>query len=158
MSSNNPYSKASDAYGTVAAATDQRALEGQILLKAARKLEELAKRLESGEKPSLEEVGETLTYNQKLWLVFLDGMMDENHLLPQDIKNNIASLAVFVFKRTKEILAEAKPEKFRALVNINRNIAAGLMTRKPQAATPKAQVGTTKPEAGSRKEFIASDV
>ncbi|MCK5555840.1 MAG: flagellar biosynthesis regulator FlaF, partial [Alphaproteobacteria bacterium] len=133
MSSNNPYSNASDAYGTTAAATDQRSLEGQILLKAAQKLEDMAKRLEAGENPSLEESGETLTYNQKLWQFFVGEMMNSDHSLPLDIKNNIASLAVFVFKRTQEIMIDMKPEKFKALININRNIAAGLMSRKPQA-------------------------
>jgi len=151
MSSNNPYSKASDAYGTTAAATDQRALEGQILLKAAQKLEDMANRLEAGENPSLEESGETLTYNQKLWQFFVGEMMNSDHSLPLDIKNNIASLAVFVFKRTQEIMIDTKPEKFKALININRNIAAGLMSRKPQTEAPK-------PDIENRKEFVISDV
>lgn len=153
MSSNNPYSNASDAYGTTAAATDQRSLEGQILLKAAQKLEDMAKRLEAGEDPSLEESGETLTYNQKLWQFFVGEMMNSDHSLPLDIKNNIASLAVFVFKRTQEIMIDMKPEKFKALININRNIAAGLMSRKPQAETPKSKL-----EVESQKEFVVSDV
>ncbi|MCK4946002.1 MAG: flagellar biosynthesis regulator FlaF [Alphaproteobacteria bacterium] len=153
MSSNNPYSNASDAYGTTAAATDQRSLEGQILLKAAQKLEDMAKRLEAGENPSLEESGETLTYNQKLWQFFVGEMMNSDHSLPLDIKNNIASLAVFVFKRTQEIMIDMKPEKFKALININRNIAAGLMSRKPQAETPKSKL-----EVESQKEFVVSDV
>ena len=153
MSSNNLYSNASDAYGTTAAATDQRSLEGQILLKAAQKLEDMAKRLEAGENPSLEESGETLTYNQKLWQFFVGEMMNSDHSLPLDIKNNIASLAVFVFKRTQEIMIDMKPEKFKALININRNIAAGLMSRKPQAETPKSKL-----EVESQKEFVVSDV
>ncbi|MCK5555250.1 MAG: flagellar biosynthesis regulator FlaF [Alphaproteobacteria bacterium] len=151
MSSNNPYSKASDAYGTTAAATDQRALEGQILLKAAQKLEDLSKRLEADEKPSLEESDDTLMYNQKLWQFFVGEMMNSEHSLPQGIKNNMASLAVFVFKRTQEIMIDMKPEKFKALVNINRNIAAGLMSKKPQAEAPKS-------DAENQKEFVVSDV
>ncbi|MCK5659383.1 MAG: hypothetical protein KAH96_05870, partial [Alphaproteobacteria bacterium] len=64
-----------------------------------------------------------------------------------------ASLAVFVFKRTQEIMIDMKPEKFKALININRNIAAGLMSRKPQAETPKSKL-----EVESQKEFVVSDV
>ena len=141
MPDKNPYTKAADAYGTTAAASpDQRVLEGTILLKAAQKLEDLAKRMSGGEKPSLEEIDETLTYNQKLWQLFVEDMINPEHLLPQEIKNNVASLAVFVFKRTQEIYFETKPEKFKVLVNINRNIAAGLMKRPaPQASTTPKQ-------------------
>lgn len=131
---NNPYTQAADAYGSTAATTDQRALEGQILLKAAQKLEDLAKRLQTEEKIALEEIGEILGYNQKLWQLFVDDMMNPEHILPIEIKNNIASLALFVFKRTHEILVETKPQKFKALVDINRNIAAGLLKKPAPAA------------------------
>ena len=151
MSSNNPYAKASDAYGTTAAATDQRALEGKVLLQAAQKLENMEKRLEAGEKPSPEELEEALIYNQKLWQFFVGEMMDPEHSLPLEIKNNVASLAVFVFKRTQEIMIESTPEKFKALVSINRNIAAGLMGGGSQTKTPK-------PDIENQKDFVASDV
>lgn len=142
MSNNhqNPYTKAAGAYGSTAAATDQRVLEGTILLKAAQKLEDLAKALKTGEKISPEELDSVLVYNQKLWQLFVEDMMNPEHPLPQEIKNNIASLALFVFKRTHEILVETKPEKFKALVDINRNIAAGLM-KKPQTADHAAAQG-----------------
>lgn len=143
---NNPYSKASQAYGTTAAATDQRALEGQILLKAAQKLEDMAKRLQTEEKVSREDIGDTLTYNQKLWQLFVEDMMNPDHPLPQEIKNNIASLALFVFKRTQEILIDTKPEKFKALIDINRNIAAGLLKRPAAQPAPSAPAQPSTPE------------
>ncbi len=139
MPHNNPYTKAAGAYGVTASATDPRALEGTILLKSAQKLEELAKRLQANEKIPQEEIGGTLDYNQKLWQLFVEDMMNPDHPLPQEIKNNIASLALFVFKRTQEILIETKPEKFTILVNINRNIAAGLMKKQPQTGLPQGQ-------------------
>jgi flagellar protein FlaF len=131
----NPYAQAADAYGLTAAETDPRALEARVLLKAAQKLEELSKRLAAGEKPTLDEIGETLVYNRKLWQLFVEDMMNPGHLLPQEIKNNVASLGVFVFKRTNEILTETTPDKFKILVDINRNIAAGLM-KKPALSAP----------------------
>lgn len=136
--SNNPYTKAADAYGTTAAAVDQRAMEGKILLKAAQKLEDLAKRLQAEERVPREDIGEALNYNQKLWQLFAEDMMNADHDLPQDIKNNIASLAIFVFKRTHEILIDTKTEKFKVLIDINRNIAAGLLKKVPAApAAPR---------------------
>lgn len=147
MSNQNPYSKAAGAYVTQATATDQRALEGTVLLQAAQKLEDLMIRLEKGEKASLEELGATLTHNRKLWELFANDMANPEHILPQDLRNNIASLAFFVFKRTQEILIETHPDKFRALISINRSIAAGLMKKvavaTPPAAMPAADTSAT---------------
>lgn len=147
MPHNNPYTKAADAYSTTAAETDQRALEGRILLKAAQKLEDLARRLQAEGTVSRDDIGEALNYNQKLWQLFVEDMMKPEHPLPQEIKNNVASLALFVFKRTHEILIDTKPEKFQALVNINRNIASGLMKKPAQAAaaSPAQHAAETMP-------------
>ncbi len=135
MSNNNPYGHAVNAYGSTAAATDPRSLEGQILLKAATRMDLLCQQLDadSGNVAS-EMIGETMEYNRKLWTVFLSDTMNDDHPLPQDIKNNIASLAVFIFKRTTDIMVEPSSQKIRALIDINRNIAAGLMKR-PTAST-----------------------
>lgn len=147
--STNPYSTAAGAYGTTASHTDPRALEGMVLLKAAQQLEDIAKRLESRENVTREEIGAALTYNQKLWQLFVEDMRNPEHPLPQEIKNNIASLAIFTFKRTQEILIDTAPEKFQVLINIDRNIAAGLM-KKPEAtaSAPAAKTAATseKPE------------
>lgn len=135
----NPYASAVEAYGTMAGIGDQRAMEGRVLLKAAAKLEALAKRLDAGEKPPVAETGEILEYNQKLWQLFVEDARNEDHPLPQEIKNNIASLALFIFKRTMEALIEPKAEKLQAMIEINRNIAAGLMK-------------TTRPLPGAKDE------
>src|SRR4051812_9486629 len=123
----NTYSQAASAYGNVEASVDQRALEGQILLKAAEKIEVLQARLKSGERVDFREVGEVLDYNQKLWTLFVSDVAEPAHPMPQEIKNNIASLGMFVFKRTLEVKAETLPDKLQILISINRNIAAGLM-------------------------------
>jgi len=134
MPAENPYARAAGAYGATAVSTDQRIQEGNILLKAAKKLEDLAARLAAGETVSREEIGEALDFNQKFWHLYIDNAMRENHHLPLDLKNNIATLAVFVFKRTNEILLDTTAEKFKVLVDINRNIAAGLMKGAANAA------------------------
>jgi flagellar protein FlaF len=136
MSENVSYSKAAGAYGMMAASTDQRALEGQILLQAAQKIEDLSNRLQGGENVHFAEVGEILDYNQKLWMLFVNDAGSPDHPLAQDIKNNIASLALFIFKRTLELKVETVPQKLKVLVEINRNIAAGLMKKPPASASP----------------------
>ncbi len=137
MPNQNPYSKAANTYSNMAAETDQRTMEGIVLLQAAQKLEDLASRIQSGEKVRLEEIGSTVGHNQKLWQLFVADMSNPDHRLPQEIKNNVASLAFFVFKQTQEILIDTQPEKFKALININRSIAAGLM-KKTGVPTPAA--------------------
>ncbi|MFN7114301.1 MAG: flagellar biosynthesis regulator FlaF [Alphaproteobacteria bacterium] len=138
MSNKNPYGHAADAYGNTAAETDQRALEGKVLLKSARQLEELSKRLGGDEKVPLTDIGDTIEYNRKLWMVFVNDTMNDEHPLPQEIKNNIASLGIFVFKRSNEVLIDTTPEKIQALIDINRNIAAGLMKQRTSAKTEDA--------------------
>jgi flagellar biosynthesis activator protein FlaF len=135
MSNKNPYGQAADAYGNTAAETDQRALEGKILLKSARQLEDLSKRLDGAERVPLTDIGDAIEYNRKLWMVFVNDAMNDAHPLPQEIKNNIASLGVFVFKRSTDILVEPTPAKIQILIDINRNIAAGLMKQKAPAKT-----------------------
>ena len=156
MSDHNPYAKAAVAYSSTASATDSRMLEGQVLLQAAGKLESLAKRLGAEKSVSREEIGETIDYNQKLWQLFVDTMKDPGHLLPQEIKSNVLSLALFVFKRSHEILIDTTPEKFTVLININRNIAAGLMSRKHETKIRKLEIMNQRP--GTTPVFQASDV
>ncbi len=139
MPASNPYHNASDAYSNTAATTDQRSLEGKILMKAALRMEQLADRLAKDEQPTLDEISDVMEYNQKLWTVFVAETMNDDHPLPPEIKNNIASLGMFVFKRTIDILADTKPEKIRALIDINRNIASGLMKSAALSASTPAQ-------------------
>ena len=79
------------------------------------------------------ELDEALTYNRKLWTILVTSVTDAENPLPQAIKNNIANLALFIFERTFTMMTEPAPEKLGALININREIAAGLRAQ-PQAA------------------------
>lgn len=130
---------------------NQRGLEGKLLLQAATKLEILARCLTAGETVTLEEIGDTIDYNRKLWTVFVGDTMDPEHPLPLEIKNNVANLGLYVFKRSLEFLADQTPEpaKLTILININRNIAAGLMK---QPAGEKAAAAPA-PGTGERERL-----
>lgn len=161
--SHNPYTHAANVYGSnvKAAVVDQRALEGQLLMKAAQKLDSLSKRLADGEVVPLMEVEEILSYNRKLWTVFSSEAGDDSHALPQEIKNNIATLAVFIFKRTIAVLANPQPEKIAALIDINRNIASGLLKNKDpkaEAAAETKEKNTAPPAPESKPESGTTDV
>ena len=123
--------QAATAYARVAQATQSpRELEASVLLKAASRLQAIRDNWD-GRQADLDEA---LTFNRKLWTVLVASATDAENPLPQAIKNNIANLALFIFERTITMMTEPAPEKLGALININREIAAGLRAQ-PQAAS-----------------------
>ena len=144
---NNPYAKAAGTYGkTAKETTDQRELEGHLLLKAANELQKLRDRWDEA---TPDDVDNILTYNRKLWMVFFDTAIEGGEERPIDLRNNIVNLCNFIFKRTLNILSEPGPEKLEVLIEINRHVAAGLLT-KPAAGTQKTeQDQDEKPKSGT---------
>lgn len=127
------YKSAANAYGKGAThAVDQREQEANALLKAARQLEDVRRDWSPGLQPRLDEA---VLYNRKLWTIFAAEAANDAHDLPINVKNNIGSISVFVFKRSVELQAAATAEKIDALIEINKNIAAGLMARPEVLAT-----------------------
>lgn len=161
MQQHNPYHDASNAYSSTtktAGLTDPRSLEAHALLNAASKLDALRSRMRNEETIPLEEMSTDLDYNRKLWAVFADSAGDGDHELPLEIKNNIANLAIFMFKRTVEIMGDPEPEKFDVMIDINRQIASGLMKRPAKAededeaaaaSEPKTETAAPAPRAPS---------
>lgn len=132
---NNPYSKASGVYDKQKQETpDQRELEAHLLIKAAGELQRLYDRWDEA---TTEDISNILTYNRKLWSVFLDTAVENPDDRPAPLRENILGLCNFVFKRTISILAEPDKQKVLVLIDINREIAAGLNT-KPQSNAPEA--------------------
>ena len=48
---------------------------------------------------------------------------------PLEIRQNIANIAVFVMKQTVDMQLNPDPAKLQSLIDINRNLAAGLSGR-----------------------------
>lgn len=71
-----------------------------------------------------------LTFNRKLWTVFLGSVTGEQSELPKALRENIANLGLFVMKHTMAIQADPQPHKLTVLININRELSAGLRERK----------------------------
>lgn len=124
-------SNAAQAYGaTVKLGSDPREVEATILIRAASRLQ----RQKENWDPRAKDLLEALRYNRHIWSVFAASVTEERNELPVDIKQNLANLALFVFKHTLAIQADPAPEKLDSLININRQIAAGLF-QKPETAT-----------------------
>ena len=112
-----------DAYKeTATATTAPRQLEASLLLKAASQLHEVHDSW-SDDASVLQSV---LHYNRRLWTVFVGAVAKEDSPLPLEIRNNVASLGVFIFKHTLDVQQNPSPEKLRTLININKEVAAGL--------------------------------
>lgn len=101
-------------------------LEAQLLTKAAAKLIHIQKNWVGSEKL----LYPALTYNRKLWSIFLNSVTKEDSPLPKDVKENIANLGIFVLNHTMRVQTSPASQKLDVLISINREIAAGLRARK----------------------------
>lgn len=86
------------------------------------------------------ELDEALTNNRKLWTVLVAGISSEENAMPLEVKQNVLGLGMFIFKHTISLIAEHEPNPKRldVLININRQIAAGLRGRENDAPGPQA--------------------
>jgi len=118
--------RAAQTYGQIAKQiVSPRELEADLLLKAAARLQAIKDRW-SGNRAELEDA---LLYNRKLWTIFMASATSGENPLPTEIRQNVANLGVFVLKQTLSIQSDPKPERLNALININRELAAGLLGR-----------------------------
>lgn len=132
----NPYSAAAGAYDQHARkhTPSPRELEGRVLLRAAQFMQDLQAEWDA---VTPEILDQTLTYNRQIWMMFVDNAIeDKSPDRPNSLRNNIANLGAFIFKHTLEVLANPQKEKLNILIEINREIAAGLMTPVAGAAVP----------------------
>ncbi len=88
----------------------------------------------SGQITDTEEMREALRYNRKLWTVLSTSATAAENPLPPLIKQNIGNIALFVLPHCVELEAMPVPQRMTSLVNINRELAAGLMHTAPAAA------------------------
>lgn len=114
---------AAKAYGTVAQQTaSPRDLEAQLLLRAASRLQNVHDHWES-QRAALDHA---LLFNRKLWTVFMTSATNKDNPLPAEVRQNIANIGIFVMNHTLTVMGNPQPERLRSLININRQLAAGL--------------------------------
>lgn len=101
-----------------------REAEAAVLTKAAARLQTIQADW-ANESSAL---NEALNFNQKVWTILSGAATAPESPLPDQIKQSIAQLSVFVFKRIIDTMIEPKAEKLSALININHQLAAGLRT------------------------------
>ena len=78
---------------------------------------------------SKSQLDDALLYNRKLWSVFLSAVTDANNPLPKDVRQNVANIGLFVMNQTVTVMTDPRPDQLGSLININRELAAGLLGR-----------------------------
>lgn len=100
--------------------------EAWALIAAARQLVESTQIANDGERKKAMQAA--LRKNWKLWTIFQAELAVEAESdIPNDIRINMLTLAKFVDNHTVQQLGEPDPERLLVLVDINRNIANGLL-------------------------------
>jgi flagellar biosynthesis activator protein FlaF len=117
---------AAQAYGAVARqVASPRELEASLLLKAASRLQAVHDRWEE----SRPQLGDALLYNRKLWTIFVTSITGPQNPLPTEVRQNVATLGLFVLNHTISVLSNPRRERLTPLISINREVAAGLSGR-----------------------------
>lgn len=125
------FGSALNAYDTAARATESsRALEARALFQGARLLEACGEGWDLPDRAAL--LDHALRYNQRLWTFFQSELSDPGNPLPREIRSNLLSLSLFVDRRIFDLMERPDREKLRALIEINRQIGAGLSQESPQ--------------------------
>jgi len=101
-----------------------REVEAMAFTKAALMLEDAKKTLDD-----YDSYASALKFNQLLWTIIQADVVDKENKLPSPIKANILSLSIFVDRQTIKALAETKEQHLDILININKNLAEGLMAQ-----------------------------
>lgn len=119
-------SAAAQAYARVATTTaSPRDIEAQALLMAANKLQAVMINADA----TYEQINHALMFNRKLWTIFVTEAQRDGNPQPLEVRQNIANIGVFVLSQTAALQISPQREHFKPLIDINRNIAAGLSGR-----------------------------
>lgn len=119
---------AAQAYSSIAKKTGSpRELEADLLLEAAARLQAVRDAWDS----KRSELDAALVNNRRLWSIFVTSATSADNPLPANVRQNVANLGLFVFKQTMTMLIDPKPDNLVSLININRELAAGLLGRSP---------------------------
>jgi len=99
-----------------------RDIEAQALFKAIRKLQEVIDQWAETDAG----LTDALMFNRKLWSIFVSDAMSDSNPEQIEIRQNIANIGIFVLTQCTALQLKPEVDKLKTLIEINRNIAAGL--------------------------------
>ena len=119
-------STGAQAYARTARTTaSPRDIEAQALLKAAHKLQDVVTNWVETDAGLID----ALMFNRKLWSIFVSDAMKDDNPQPIAVRQSIANIGIFILTQCAALQLKPEVERLGALIEINRNIAAGLSGR-----------------------------
>lgn len=112
------------AYQTTAKTVEtSREREAALLIKSAASLQSVRDNWLA----DTEALKGALTFNRKLWTIFMTSVTRDDNALPPVVRQNIANLGIYILNETREIMLDPiAPARLDTLININRQLAQGL--------------------------------
>ena len=115
----NSYAQAQRAYAPAASPTrTARSAEYEVIARVSHRLRKAILA------DDYKELAAALYENNRLWIALAVDCLDDNNLLPEDLRATIVSLSIFTQKHTQRVLA--KEENAVPLLEINSAILKGL--------------------------------
>ena len=118
----------SNGYSSYATTQNQgesvRESEARALLRCASRLETVQQ-----EGADYAEYCDALRQNQRLWTLFQAALTEPGNPLPADLRQTLLGLSLYIDRRTLRAIGEFSGKLLDVLININREIAAGLAAR-----------------------------
>lgn len=99
-----------------------RETEGRALLEAARRMS-----VSQADAENKKSISDAARLNWRLWTIIQAEVCAPECELPADLRTNMLNLCNFVDKHMVDVLANPSPEKLDVMIDINRQIAAGLL-------------------------------
>jgi len=125
--------------------------EAWALIEAARRMATASDHANLDDIKDRNKVRDSIRLNWRLWTIFQAEMStDEQEAVPDEIRVNMLTLCKFIDHHTVETLSDLSPSKISTLIEINRNIAAGLLESLKQFET--AADAATGKQAGEEPE------
>jgi flagellar protein FlaF len=101
-----------------------RETEAHALLSCASKLDSAIKN-----KEDMDSYIDAIKHNQQLWTLFQVCLCEPDNALPLETKKLLLSLSKYIDKTSFKALTEYNPDLLKSMIDINRNIAAGLSVK-----------------------------
>ena len=102
--------------------------EAWALVEAARRMASPLEYGDLNDEKNKVRIQESLRLNWRLWTIFQTELSLEDGPVPTEIRESMLSLCNFVDRHTVDTINAPTPEKIATLIEINRNIANGLLT------------------------------
>ncbi len=136
--------------------------EAWALIEAARRMAVAIEINPADDLKSRNAIRETVRLNWRLWTIFQAELTVGNSQVPDDLRENMLTLCKFVDNHTVETMSNLTPENIAVLIDLNRNIASGLLDSLEEATdgadTDQAEDASegeeTPPEPGSINQEV----